>query len=83
MPKFTGQIREGSVPKQPGDYFWKTMTDTVLEEIVKESNVYAAHKNINNPLCLTKTELYNFLGIVFYMGAIKITQCRIGVLRFD
>lgn len=55
-------------PKAPIDYFRYFFDDELLSEISDQSNLFAIQKNANKALCLTCTELEQFLSTTMYMS---------------
>lgn len=60
----------------PMTYFKYLLTDQILEDIVRESNLFASQKDPAIDLQLTKDELLKFIGTVLYMSCVKIPNTR-------
>lgn len=67
-------LPEGS---DPMSYFKYFMTDQILEDIVRESNLYASQKEPAIDLNLTQDELLKFIGTVLHMSCVKIPNTRL------
>ena len=76
LPNFCGPVIAPVEPSSPMEYFRSIVDDELLEKIVYESNLYAVQQDSNKPLCLSKDELEQFLGINFLMSIVKMPRTR-------
>lgn len=74
-PEFTGQHRVNIHRDHPIDYFLGLFPESLLEQIVFQTNLYAVQKG-KETLRLTVPELKVFLGICLVMTYIKYPRIR-------
>ena len=86
--KLLSAVKEKSVPfsgavftveddvKMPIQYFRSLFDDSLFDLIVAQSNLYATQNNPNKPLCLTGSELEQFVGILFVMSIVRMPRAR-------
>ncbi|XP_018019163.1 uncharacterized protein LOC108675646 [Hyalella azteca] len=75
------QLSTGTKPcchevQHPYEYFKSFITDSFLELVVEQSNLYSVQKNVNKPLGLTKNELEQWIGLVMYFSIMKVSDTR-------
>lgn len=60
----------------PYDFFSFYFTSDLKKQIVEQSNLYAAQKQISNPEIINENILNKFLGILIYTSVIKFPNTR-------
>lgn len=65
----------GSVPKEPISYFLMYFDDEILQKICTETNLYALQNNGVELKC-NVIEIKRFIGILLYLGVVKIPVWR-------
>ena len=75
-PTFTGPVYDSDGVKRPVEYFNEQFDDAIKDNIVEQSNLYATHVNPNKPLGLDIATLERFVGILFLMSVMRMSQAR-------
>ena len=75
-PTFTGPEYASDGVKRPVEYFNEQFDDAIKENIVEQSNLYAAQVNPNKPLGLDIATLERFIGILFLMSVTRMSRAR-------
>ncbi|KAH9371110.1 hypothetical protein HPB48_015675 [Haemaphysalis longicornis] len=63
-------------PKAPIEYFRYFFDDEVLDAIAEQSNLFAIQKNANKALCLTCSQLEQFLSTTIYISIYSLPRSR-------
>lgn len=66
IPEFISPNFDDDDVYEPIDFFRMFFNDSVLKNIVYQSNLYATQKNANTPLKLNIEEMEPFIGISMY-----------------
>lgn len=74
---YTGNPPPVDAVKQPFQYFNDIFTEQIKEHLVNESNKYAVQINPNKPLSLTKSELEQFIGMLYTMSEVPMRRTRL------
>ena len=73
-PSWLGPLPPVESIKRLIEYFCEFLSDDILESIVMQSNLYAVQEDPSKPLGLTKNELECFLGTLFAMSLVKLSN---------
>ena len=76
IPEWLGYIEPSVSVKCPVDCFKTFFSDDLLDVIVEESNLYSVQKHPDKRLALSKNELEQFLGTLFAMSLVKLSNSR-------
>lgn len=60
----------------PYDFFKYLFTDSLLQTIVDQTNLYSVQKNPNKPANISMGDIQKFFGIALYMSVIKLPRTR-------
>ena len=73
-PSWLGPLPPVESVKRFIEYFCEFLSDDILESIVMQSNLYAVQEDPSKPLGLTTNELECFLGTLFAMSLVKLSN---------
>ena len=62
--------------REPIEFYNQFINGDILDIVVEESNKYAIQNNPESPLKLTRTELEQFLGILYATSLVKMPSTR-------
>ena len=68
---------EIDIIKSPVEYFRYYFDETLLDQIVFQSNLYSIQQNSNKPLRLTQWELEQCIGVVLYIACATLPNSRL------
>ncbi|XP_056229119.1 piggyBac transposable element-derived protein 3-like [Seriola aureovittata] len=70
LPESTGVM-------EPVNYFRQLFHREVIEDVVRETNLYALQCNVTRPLNATVAEMEQFIGVCFYMSVHGLPKTRL------
>lgn len=76
MPSWKGSLPESEEVLEPVDYFCYLFHREIMEDIVRQSNLYALQSDITKPLNLTIDEMEQFIGVCFYTSIHGLPKTR-------
>uniref|UniRef100_A0A671TTC3 PiggyBac transposable element-derived protein domain-containing protein n=1 Tax=Sparus aurata TaxID=8175 RepID=A0A671TTC3_SPAAU len=68
VPQWRGSLPEPSDTTEPVDYFRHLFHIEIIEEVVRQTNLYALQRDVSRPLNVTVAEMEQFIGVCFYMS---------------
>ncbi|KAL2091503.1 hypothetical protein ACEWY4_013766 [Coilia grayii] len=76
VPQWKGALPKATEVKHPAEYFRGLLTNSCINNIVKQSNLYAIQCDPSKPLKATAEEIEQFFGICFYMSIFRLPGTR-------